>query len=95
MKPLYRHGILKERLGDLLTETLRAQLLRLSGYRAEVIQFVSPEHTAKNLMIRAVRSGQTGESTLRREYDALKRFFGVTPHLEGLLPREVWAEQGG
>jgi len=91
--PVYRHGILKERLGDVLTDALRAHLLRLSGYRAEVIQFVSPEHTDKNLMIRAVRSGTPGGREAQREYDELKRFFGVTPYLESLLPRETWAEQ--
>jgi len=91
--PVYRHGILKERLGDVLTDALRAHLLRLSGYRAEVIQFVSPEHTDKNLMIRAVRSGTPGGREAQREYAELKRFFNVTPYLESLLPRETWAEQ--
>jgi SAM-dependent methyltransferase len=93
LMPVYRHGILKERLGDLLTDALRAHLLRLSGYRAEVIQFVSPEHTAKNLMIRAVRSGRFDRGQARREYDALKQLFGVTPFLESLLPQRMWAEQ--
>ena len=93
MGPVYRHGILKERLGDVLTDALRAHLLHLAGYRAEVIQFVSPEHTDKNLMIRAVYSGKPARTEARREYDELKRTFGVTPHLEGLLPKEVLAEQ--
>jgi SAM-dependent methyltransferase len=93
MAPVYRHGILKERLGDLLTDALRAHLLRLSGYRAEVIQFVSPEHTDKNLMIRAVRSGSTGRKDEQREYRELKQLFGVTPYLESLLPPETWAGQ--
>jgi SAM-dependent methyltransferase len=93
MAPVYRYGILKERLGDVLTDALRAHLLRLSGYRAEVIQFVSPEHTDKNLMIRAVRSGGSGSEELRREYGELKRLFRVTPYLESLLPSETWAEQ--
>ena len=60
LRPVYRHGILKERLGDVLTDALRAQILRLLGYRAEVIQFISSEHTDKNLMIRAVRSRESG-----------------------------------
>lgn len=99
MGPVYRHGILTERLGDVLTDALRAHLLNMAGYRAEVIQFVSPEHTDKNLMIRAVRSdksaraeAQRAQSQARREYDELKRFFGVTPYLEGLLPQEIWTE---
>jgi SAM-dependent methyltransferase len=86
--PVYRHGILKERLGDILTDALRAHLLRLAGYHSEVIQFVSPEHTDKNLMIRAVRSGRAARVEERREYEALKRLFGVTPYLETLLSPE-------
>jgi SAM-dependent methyltransferase len=89
MGPVYRHGILKERLGDILTDALRAHLLRLAGYRAEVIQFVSPEHTDKNLMIRAVQSGRAARPEERREYEALKQLFGVTPYLEGLLSPEI------
>ena len=93
LQPVYRHGILRERLGDVLTDALRAHLLRLAGYRAEVIQFVSPEHTAKNLMIRAVYSGSPDRVELRREYHELKGLFGVTPYLESLLPQEMWMEQ--
>ena len=52
---ILRDGIMKERLGDLITDSLRAQLLRFLGYRAEIIEFVSDEHTPRNLMIRAVQ----------------------------------------
>ena len=90
--PVYRHGILKERLGDVLTDALRAHLLRLAGYRTEVIQFVSPEHADKNLMIRAIRTDHAVPAEARREYVELKQFFGVTPYLESLLPQEVWGE---
>jgi SAM-dependent methyltransferase len=80
-----RHGILHERLGDLLTDAFRAAILRLLGYRAEVIQFVSTEHTAKNLMIRAVKAHAPADAELAREYRALKALWQVTPYLEGLL----------
>jgi SAM-dependent methyltransferase len=46
-----RHGILRERLADLLTDTFRAQLLRILGFRVQVIEFVSTEATAKNILI--------------------------------------------
>jgi hypothetical protein len=51
-----RHGLLLGRQADLLTDALRASALEALGYRVDVIEFVSSEHTAKNLMIRAVRS---------------------------------------
>jgi SAM-dependent methyltransferase len=90
LRPVYRHGILKERLGDVLTDALRAQILRLVGYRAEVIQFISSEHTDKNLMIRAVRSEARGSHRLS-EYKELKAAFQVTPFLEHLLAPELSA----
>ncbi len=51
-----RHNILRERLGDVLTDAVRAALLRRVGYRVEVVQFVSAEYTPRNTMIRAVRT---------------------------------------
>lgn len=52
---LVRDGIVTERLGDLLTDALRAEILRGHGYRTDVVEFVATEHTPKNLLIRAVR----------------------------------------
>ncbi|EFJ48796.1 hypothetical protein VOLCADRAFT_104625 [Volvox carteri f. nagariensis] len=59
--PLLRHGILKQRQLDLLTDSLRAQLLRVAGYRTDVVEFVSTEHTPRNLLIRAVRQQQVAQ----------------------------------
>ena len=84
-QPVLRHSILKERMGDILTDTFRALTLRIMGYQTEVIQFVSSEHTAKNLMIRAVKSHKVGEPKFVQEYKDLKKFWNVTPYLEQLL----------
>jgi SAM-dependent methyltransferase len=89
-EPVERHGILKERLGDILTDTFRALILRIMGYQTEVVQFVSSEHTAKNLMIRAVKSLKVGDPVGAgargvREYRDLRDFWKVTPYLEQLL----------
>jgi SAM-dependent methyltransferase len=80
-----RHGILGERLGDILTDTFRAAILRIMGYRTDVIQFVSTEHTAKNLMIRAVKTSESASAHAAEEYLALQEYWHVTPHLERLL----------
>lgn len=87
--PMMRDGILKERLGDLVTDTLRAMLLRIAGYDVDVIQFAAPEHTAKNLLIRAKRTGLPASREMIDEYIHLKRAFQVVPYLEGLLPEAV------
>ena len=69
---LTRHGILRERFADTLTDGLRASLLRLEGYRVDVMQFVGSQHTPRNTLLRGVRTGRpvTGGSA-RREYDEL------------------------
>ena len=86
--PLQRHGILGQRLGDLLTDTLRSLALEVMGYRCAVVQFVGGEHTDRNVMLRANRREREDAAVLRRaasEYRQLTRFWGVTPHLEELL----------
>jgi SAM-dependent methyltransferase len=81
-----RHNILRERLGDVLTDAVRAALLRRVGYRVEVVQFVSAEYTPRNTMIRAVRTATAQpDSKADAEYDALVADWGVTPHLQTLL----------
>jgi SAM-dependent methyltransferase len=87
-RPVLRHGILRQRMADILTDTFRALALRIMGYRAEIIEFVASEHTAKNLMIRAVRSAAPGDGQFVREYNELKQFWGVTPYIEKLLGEE-------
>ncbi|MGZ3624345.1 MAG: class I SAM-dependent methyltransferase [Ktedonobacteraceae bacterium] len=83
--PVFHDGILKQRLSDILTDTFRALILRIMGYKTDVVEFVSPEHTDKNLMIRAIRRTQRAKDRHLREYLDLKAYWGVTPYLETLL----------
>ena len=83
--PIFHHGILFERMGDILTDTFRATILRIMGYRTDVTQFVPIEHTAKNLMIRAVKTSPPGNARGVEEYRNLKAFWQVRPYLEHLL----------
>ena len=84
-KPVFQHGILKKRVADILTDTFRALVLRLMGYKTDVVEFVSSEHTDRNLMIRAVRRSNRGDEKVWQEYEELKSFWGVTPYIEKLL----------
>jgi len=89
-QPVLRHGILKQRMADILTDTFRALILRIMGYKTDVIEFISSEHTDRNLMIRAARRwAAPGDPAFAREYRALKTFWGVTPYLETLLGAEL------
>jgi len=85
LRPLLRHGILRERAADLVTDAFRALALRIMGYRTDVVEFVSTEHTARNLMIRAVRGLPVGGPEFVREYLEMKSFWGATPFIEGAL----------
>ncbi|VXC17058.1 class I SAM-dependent methyltransferase [Nocardioides sp. AX2bis] len=82
---LTRHGILRERFADTLTDALRASLLRLEGYRVEVVEFVGSEHTPRNTLLRATRTGAAVGGEQREEYDELVRTWGVRPRLGELL----------
>ncbi|MDN7119938.1 SAM-dependent methyltransferase [Nocardioides sp. ChNu-153] len=83
---LTRHGILRERFADTLTDGLRASLLRLSGYRVEVVQFVESQHTPRNTLLRAVRTGSPVRGGgARKEYDELVATWSIRPRLAELL----------
>jgi SAM-dependent methyltransferase len=84
-EPLVRHGILRERFADTLTDALRAALLRLHGYRTDVVEFIDSTHTPRNLLLRAHRTGAAPTAAQRAEYAALVAAWQVTPALERLL----------
>ncbi len=80
---LMRFGLFKQRQADLVTDAARCLLLEASGYRVKVIEFVSTEHTAKNVMIAATRSSNVDRAAARLQYATLKQLFGFTSqHLE-------------
>jgi len=86
---LTRHGILRERLADTLTDGLRASLMRQQGYRVDVMQFVESQHTPRNTMLRAVRTGAPVKGGgVRTEYDTLVAEWGIRPKLAELLGLE-------
>jgi SAM-dependent methyltransferase len=79
---LTRHGILRERFADTLTDAVRAAILRLLGYRVDVVEFVESEHTPRNTLLRAVRTGGVVKGgSARKEYDDLVATWAIRPHL--------------
>jgi SAM-dependent methyltransferase len=79
-----RHGILRERLLDVVSDSLRAGIMRAHGYRTDVFEFVGGEHTPRNIMIRGVRTGVADESAAA-EVAALSQAWGVKPALNSRL----------
>jgi SAM-dependent methyltransferase len=81
-----RHGILRERLADTLTDAVRASLLRTRGYQVDVREFVGSEHTPRNTLLRAIRTADPQTARVgQREYDGFLRTWGVHPRLAELL----------
>lgn len=89
LHPLLKHGILKERLSALITDSLRANRLEIAGYTVRILEFIETEHTPKNLLIRAVRrDSPPNRSELVREYEAFRDFWHVQPYIEKILAGE-------
>ena len=86
---LTKYGLMRERLSDLLTDTFRAQILKLLGYRVEVIEFIGGEHTPRNLMIRALFTGAKPEREDRNRYEELVNMWKVSPVLSKFLAAEM------
>lgn len=82
---LTKYGLVKERLVDLMTDSLRAQILKLLGYRVDIVEFIGGEHTARNIMIRAVKTGALVQPIDKERYEQMLKEWNVTPYLSKLL----------
>jgi len=76
-----KHGILKARLADTLTDALRASYLESVGYKVSMVEYISPLETPKNIMIRAIYTGKS-DLKAKLEYDNLKKLINVSPAIE-------------
>lgn len=89
LSPILSQGLLKERFSALATDAARGTLLEVLGYKVQMLEFVDPEHTPKNLLIRAVRSGQSGSKEKWEEYEQFRSFLHISPSLEQMLS-DLW-----
>ncbi|MBN1467290.1 MAG: SAM-dependent methyltransferase [Fusobacteriaceae bacterium] len=88
MSPLLKHGILKERLSSLVTDSVRGNILEILGYSVQFVEFIDMEHTPKNIMIRAIYNGKRNEKALR-EFQIFKEFWNINPYLENAMKEEL------
>ena len=86
---LTKYGLVKERLVDLMTDSLRAQILKLLGYRVDIVEFIGGEHTARNIMIRAVKTGAAVQVLDKERYEKMVKEWNVTPYLFKLLNKQL------
>ena len=88
---LTKYGLVKERLVDLITDSLRAQVLKLLGYRVDIVEFIGGEHTARNILIRAVKTDAQTNSIEKLRYEQLLTQWQIKPYLSTLLKDELKA----
>jgi hypothetical protein len=91
-----KHGILLERQAELITDGLRALILEANGYKTNVFEFISSEHTGKNIMITAIKSDKLKAANIISEIEKIKEYFGIEYHyLENLLEEKSgdWINQ--
>ncbi|MWC30066.1 class I SAM-dependent methyltransferase [Paenibacillus sp. MMS18-CY102] len=98
LRPLLGHGLLKERFAALATDAARGSLLESVGYKVQMLEFIDPEHTPKNLLIRAVAASSSEAARLRKweEYVRYRDMLSVQPYLEkALAERLPFPERAG
>jgi len=84
-EPMLKHGILKDRLTEYLTDGLRGLKLESKGYDVSMIEFTSLEHTSKNILIKAIKTGHENDAKAQNainEYAKLKDFYQVNPSID-------------
>ena len=83
LAPLFKYGLIKERMAALITDAMRAEYLESQGYEAQILEFIDMEHTPKNILIRAVKTGKMKNN--QESIRACEEFFHIKPTLGKLL----------
>jgi SAM-dependent methyltransferase len=84
---MLKHGIIRDKFTELLTDALRGLKLEAAGYEVAMTEFTSLEHTAKNIMIKAVMPDRPDRLSMKKaedEYKALRDFYHVKPTIDML-----------
>lgn len=76
MIPMEKHGIIKEKLSSLVTDSIRANILEILGYSTQLLEFIDMEHTPKNILIRAIKTDNPSKDAANQYLD-FKKFWGI------------------
>ena len=90
LAPVFEYGLIKERMAALITDAIRAQYLEREGYRTQILEFIDMEHTPKNILIRAVKTGKRKDN--QEAIESCENALHITPTLGQLLDELRGAE---
>ncbi|WP_313122466.1 SAM-dependent methyltransferase [Exiguobacterium sp.] len=82
---MLQHGLIKEKFASLATDSIRAELLTLVGYEAQLLEFIDLEHTPKNILIRAYKQNKRPTEEKIDRYIAFRDLLQARPFLENEL----------
>ena len=89
MFPMLKFGIIKEKLSSLITDSLRANVLEIMGYRTQVLEFIDMEHTPKNIMIRAFFEDIQSIDKVVNQYKEFKIQWQISPYIEEAFGKKL------
>ncbi|TQR21539.1 class I SAM-dependent methyltransferase [Psychrobacillus vulpis] len=82
---MLKHGLIKERFAALATDSIRAEILTIVGYEAQLVEFIDMENTPKNILIRAYKTGKKQTAEQLKSYQQFKQMLNANPFLENEL----------
>lgn len=89
LQPMFKYGIVKDRMAALATDSLRALVLEEHGYETQLLEFIDMTHTPKNILIRAVKrtkmNSATRQKQLKQQEEEFSEFLGMHTTLQKLL----------
>lgn len=88
LAPVLKYGLVKERMAALITDALRAEYLEQEGYDAQILEFIDMEHTPKNILIRAIKTGKK-----KNQGQALEACISAL-HVDPMLGRLLQQKEG-
>lgn len=79
--PLLKYGIFKERQFEMVTDTIRALILEKNNYNTKIFEFISNEHTRKNIMLVGSKSIKNKDiENINEKITALKEAYKIKSH---------------
>lgn len=83
LQPIFKYGLIKERIASLVTDGLRGEYLEGQGYDVQILEFIDMDHTPKNILIRGIKTGNKGDND--KKIEACKALLNIDPMLGRLL----------